>query len=130
MLQSMRNYTRRLQEWLDAAIALVRHHAERMREPHDWTPQDPPDKRQYPADSRGNHTVRPHHQIKPLRAADPSGREWTILEIVPVEPIQGYDSLRLVHGRARYELKDGTPVVQRSDGVFEVAGTTLRLAEN
>ena len=105
MSHSMLNSTRRLRDWLDAVVAFVRRHAEHMREPHDWTPNEAPDKPHYPADRRGNHTVRPHHQIKPLRAADAAGREWTILEIVPVEPIQGYDSLRLVHGRARYESR-------------------------
>lgn len=127
MSQSMGNSTSRLREWCDAVLAFMRRHAEHMRAPHDWTPNEDPGKPNYPADRRGNHTVRPHDQIKPLRAADATGREWTILEIVPVEPIQGYDSLRLVHGRARYELKDGTPVVQRGDGVFEVSGTTLTL---
>ena len=113
-------------KWIDSAVAFVRQHAKRMREPVHWTPAEArtPD---YPSDRHGNRTVRVTHETKQIRAVDATGREWTILEIIPIEPVQGYERLRLVHGRPRYELKDGTPVIQRSDHVFEVGGTTLTI---
>ena len=113
-------------KWINSAIAFVRAHAKRMREPVDWTPAAA-EKPQYSSDHRGNVTVRAHQQTTALRAADASGRDWVILEIVPIEPVQGYSTLRFVRGRARYELKDGTPVVQCTDRVFEVGGTTLTI---
>ena len=115
-----------IRAWWSAARAFVRHHAARMREPYYWPPASAHDPTG-PSDREGNFTARSRHQIKPLRAADESGREWIILQIVPVEPVQGYNNLRYVEGAPRYELKDGTPVVQRSDSVFEVGDTTLRI---
>ena len=114
-------------EWLNNLIDYVRQRARIMRAPVHWHPA-PPQKPNFSADRYGNHTVRPHQQVTSLRAADASGREWIILEIVPVEPIEGYDHMRFVHGRARYELKDGTPVVQHSPTTFEVGGNKLTIA--
>ena len=98
-----------------------------MRAPVDWQPT-PPQKPDFPPDRNGNHILRARQQITTLRAADASGREWILLEIVPLEPIQGYNGFHMVHGRARYELKDGTPVVQHSDTAFEVGGNRLTIA--
>jgi hypothetical protein len=112
--------------WLDTALGFAHGHAKRMKEPVDWRPSEP-EKPAYHSDGHGNHTVRARQQITALRAADASGREWTILEIIPIEPVQGYDRLRMEYGRPRFELKDGTPVVQRSAAVFEVSGTTLTI---
>jgi len=41
--------------------------------------------------------------------------------------VQGYERMHVVHGRARYELKDGTPVARVSTTLFEVSGTGARL---
>ena len=113
-----------VRERLNDAIAFLRKHATRMREPVDWVPEAA-EKPAYPSDRHGNHTVRPYQKTSTLRATDTSGREWIILEIVPMEPVQGYGRLRVVPGHTRFELKDGTPVVQRGPALFEVNGTTL-----
>lgn len=114
-------------EWIDSAIAFLREHAKRMREPMHWQPPGFDTPPTLATDRNGNHTARPSQQITPLRALDDSGREWTILKIVPMEPVTGYDRLRFIAGRARYELKDGTPIVQHSETLYEVGGNTLKV---
>ena len=114
-------------EWFNSMVSFLRERARHMREPVHWEPE-PAQKPSLPSDRNGNRTVRPGLKITKLQATDDEGREWTILEIIPVEPIQGYERLHFVDGHPRYELRDGTPVVQHSDTAFEVAGNRLTIA--
>ena len=119
-------------DWLNRIMSVLRERARSLRAPVPWHGpasgrRDVPDT--LVVDRHGNRTVRVREQVTTLHAADAAGRDWIILEIVPLEPAAGYERTRTVRGRARYELKDGTPVTRRSETTFEVKGAGLTITQ-
>ena len=118
-------------QWLSTAIAYVREHARFWRSPVHWQPTTATPKGTLPdtalTDRHGNQTLRARQQVKALEVLDEAGHACVILEIVPVDPVSGYERMRVVLGRAQYELKDGTPVTRVSTTLFEVSTTGARL---
>ena len=118
-------------QWLSTAIAYVREHARFWRSPVHWQPTAATPKGTLPdtalTDRNGNQTLRARQQVKALEVLDDAGQACVILEIVPVDPVSGYERMHVVLGRAHYELKDGTPVKRVSTTLFEVSSTGARL---
>ena len=118
-------------QWLSTAIAYVREHARFWRSPVHWQPTTATPKGPLLdtalTDRNGNQTLRARQQVKALELLDDAGHTCVILEIVPVDPVSGYERMRVVLGPARYELKDGTPVKRVSTTLFEISTTGTRL---
>ena len=120
-------------QWLNRVIAYAREHVRFWRATVHWQPPVRASSASLDAfatDRYGNRTVRARQEIRTLDEVDDAGRAWTILEIVAVEPAEGYERMHVVRGRARYELKDGTPVTRRDNAVFDVSGTLVRLRQD
>jgi hypothetical protein len=63
-------------------------------------------------------TNHPKNEIRRLHVRDADGKEFVVLEMVPLQHVQTYHGMRVERGRTRYELPDGTPVTRTADGAF------------
>ena len=66
-------------------------------------------------------------EIKRLKAVDADGRQYVVLEIVPLERRHTYHGIRVERGKTRYELNDGAPLTPHGDGTFEITETKVQL---
>ena len=79
------------------------------------------------ATSRLDEAARAPQEIKRLKAVDAEGRQYVVLQIVPLERRQTYHGIRVERGQTRYELNDGALLTPRGDGTFEVTESKVQL---
>ena len=70
----------------------------------------------------------PTNEIRRLHVRDADGKEFVVLELVPLQHVQTYHGMRVERGRAQYELPDGTPVTRTPEGKFSVGDRIATLS--
>ena len=79
------------------------------------------------ATGRSDEASRARQEIKRLKAVDVEGRQYLVLEIIPLERRHTYHGIRVERGKTRYELNDGAPLTAQGEGTFEITETRVRL---